>query len=251
MPDNPRVIAIIQARMASSRLPGKVLLDIAGQPMVMRVVQRAARASTLDLVVIATTEDQSDDPVQALCQERKIPCYRGNMQDVLDRFFQAAQKFQADVIVRLTADCPLIDPGILDETVKVFLGTSSNLENHPEDAHPFIQKQSQNQSQNQSQRWSFPYDFVTNRLPPPWTRTFPIGQLKAWNEHGQKLLCPTSANMSCPTSMTNPDASGFINFTISLITALCDGLLIRQKIWRSCAPFMNDLPDAIISPGWK
>ena len=105
-----RTVAIIQARMSSSRLPGKVLLDIAGQPMLVRVVERARRARTLDDCGCATTTDPADDPIEALCRERGYPVYRGSMFDVLDRFYRAARQAQADVIVRVTADCPVIDP---------------------------------------------------------------------------------------------------------------------------------------------
>ena len=83
-----RTVAIIQARMSSSRLPGKVLLDIAGQPMLVRVVERARRAKTIDDVMVATTTDPADDPIEALCRERGYPVYRGSMFDVLDRFYR-------------------------------------------------------------------------------------------------------------------------------------------------------------------
>ena len=138
-----KTIAIIQARMNSSRLPGKVLLDIAGQPMLVRVVERARRAQLMDGVMIATTNDPSDDPLEALCHERGYPVYRGSQFDVLDRFYQAARLAQADTIVRLTADCPVIDPAVIDQTVAAFRAAGA--------------------------------DFGANRLPPPWKRTFPIG----------------------------------------------------------------------------
>ena len=119
------VIAIIQARMASSRLPGKVLLDIGGQPMLARVVERVKRARTVERVVVATTTDPSDDPVERLCQERGYPCYRGSAQDVLDRYYQAARLFGAEIVVRITADCPAVDPGLIDETVKALYEPST------------------------------------------------------------------------------------------------------------------------------
>jgi len=118
----PRIVAIIQARMASSRLPDKVLLDIAGEPMLVRVVERTRKARTLDEVVVATTVAPADDAIEALCSERSYPCYRGSSRDVLDRYYQAARTFNAEVIVRITADCPIIDPGVIDKTVYAFLG---------------------------------------------------------------------------------------------------------------------------------
>ena len=141
-----RIFAIIQARMSSSRLPGKVLLDIAGQPMLVRVVERVRRAETVDEVVVATTSDLSDDAVEALCKTRGYLYSRGSTHDVLDRYYQTARRFGGEVIVRITADCPLIDPGVIDIVVNAFLGEKST-----------------------------PWDFAANRLPPPWKRTFPIG----------------------------------------------------------------------------
>jgi spore coat polysaccharide biosynthesis protein SpsF len=161
---HPRTIAIIQARMGSRRLPGKVLLDIAGQPMLARVVERARRANTLDVVAVATTTDPSDDAITALCIERGYPCYRGCLHDVLDRYYQAARALSAEVIVRLTADCPLIDPGVIDETVNAFLGIASG-ELGMADNQPLIAMRNS----------QFLYDFAANRLPPPWHRTYPIG----------------------------------------------------------------------------
>ena len=136
-------LAIVQARMSSSRLPGKVLRDIAGQAMLARVVQRARRASLVSQVVVATTIDPSDDPVFAFCRQQGYPVYRGNLSDVLDRYYQAAREFGAEIVVRLTADCPVIDPEEIDHVVSVFLEEG--------------------------------VDFAANRLPPPWKRTYPIG----------------------------------------------------------------------------
>ncbi len=137
------IVAIVQARMGSTRLPGKVMADIGGEPMLSRVVERARGAQTLDALVVATTVDPSDDSVAALCESRGYPYFRGHATDVLDRYYQAARKWRARVIVRLTGDCPLIDPGVIDDTVRAFL-----------EADP-------------------PYDLVANRLAEG--RTFPIG----------------------------------------------------------------------------
>ena len=168
IPNMPRiasVVAIIQARMGSSRLPGKVLLDIGGKPMLYRVVLRARRAQTLGRVLVATTREASDDPVAAYCQSQGFPFFRGDPHDVLDRYYQAASRFNAQTVVRLTADCPLIDPQEIDRTVRAFQETGG-------------------------------VDFAANRLPPPWQRTTPIGMdtevvsfsalKKAWREADQK-----------------------------------------------------------------
>lgn len=106
----PRTVAIIQARMSSTRLPGKVLKEAGSRTMLDRMVERVCRAKTLDEVVVATTVDPSDDAVAEFCQEHSIEYIRGSLQDVLDRYVQAALQYHAEIVVRLTGDCPLIDP---------------------------------------------------------------------------------------------------------------------------------------------
>jgi spore coat polysaccharide biosynthesis protein SpsF len=115
------VIAIIQARMGSTRLPGKVLLELAGEPMLARVVNRTQRARTLDEVVVATTVQAADNAIADLCVEREWPCFRGSDEDVLDRYYHAAVAHRADVVVRITSDCPLIEPEIVDQLVRTFV----------------------------------------------------------------------------------------------------------------------------------
>jgi spore coat polysaccharide biosynthesis protein SpsF len=107
--------------MGSSRLPGKVLLDLAGEPMLARVVNRVQRAQTLDEVVIATTTEPADDALAALCATRGWPCFRGSQNDVLDRYYGAAREHSAEVVVRITSDCPLIDPDVIDRVVGEFV----------------------------------------------------------------------------------------------------------------------------------
>jgi spore coat polysaccharide biosynthesis protein SpsF len=116
-----RTIAIIQARTGSTRLPGKVLKDLAGEPMLARVVERTRRARTLDEVVVATSNLTADDCIAQLCVERGWACFRGSETDVLDRYYHAALEFQADVIARVTSDCPLIDPQLIDRHVERLL----------------------------------------------------------------------------------------------------------------------------------
>lgn len=138
-----RVVCIIQARMGSSRLPGKVMKDICGQPMIQWVVSRALQSEIIDHVLIATTESKSDDTIAAFCQKNGIDCFRGNEFDVLDRYYQAAKSAEANIIVRLTGDCPLVDAQLIDATIQKMADSSA--------------------------------DFCANRLPPPYKRTFPIG----------------------------------------------------------------------------
>jgi spore coat polysaccharide biosynthesis protein SpsF len=154
---SPRTVAIIQARMGSSRLPGKVLLDIAGQPMLVRVVERARRAKTIHQVIIATTTESIDDPLVDYCVQHDYPVYRGSLHDVLDRYYQAARWSGAETIVRITADCPLIDPDVVDRTIDAFRGAPLS---HLQCLNPNLPGR---------------YVFCANRLPPPWGRTYPIG----------------------------------------------------------------------------
>ncbi len=162
-----KVVAIIQARMGATRLPGKVLLDIGGKPMLDRVVTRTRRSQIVDQVVVATSKDQSDDPIAKFCDQQGYEYYRGKLHDVLDRYFQVAKLHSAGVIVRITADCPIIDPMVIDQTLNAFYGQGPSL---------ITEVDSDYQQDTQIQLQKKPaWDFAANRLPPPWQRTFPIG----------------------------------------------------------------------------
>jgi spore coat polysaccharide biosynthesis protein SpsF len=115
-----KIVAIIQARMGSTRLPGKVLKELAGQTVLARVVNRTRRAALLDEVVIATTLKPTDNVIVEECVRLQVPCFRGGEADVLDRYYCAAQEFSPDAIVRITSDCPLIDPQLIDATIRAF-----------------------------------------------------------------------------------------------------------------------------------
>ncbi|MCS5696642.1 glycosyltransferase family protein [Desulfofundulus thermocisternus] len=137
-----RVIAIIQARMGSTRLPGKVLMNILDRPMLWHVVQRTCRARLIDEVVVATTSGEADEAIVSLCRSQDWPYFRGSEEDVLDRYYQTARHYRADVVVRITSDCPLIDSGVIDRVIKAFINGQPEL------------------------------DYASNTLPP---RTFPRG----------------------------------------------------------------------------
>jgi spore coat polysaccharide biosynthesis protein SpsF len=138
-----KTVAIIQARMSSTRLPGKVMKKVYGRTILERMIERVKKAGTLDEVIVATTVDPSDDLIERFCKKQGVKFFRGSMKDVLDRFYQAAKLYEADNIVRLTGDCPLIDPDLIDDVV-----------------HALIQENA---------------DLACNRLPPPFSRTYPIG----------------------------------------------------------------------------
>lgn len=115
-----KTVAIIQARMSSTRLPGKVLMTIAKKPMLSFVVDRLLKAKSIDEVVVATSRDQSDDKIVKFCQREKILYFRGDLENVLDRYFNCAREHKAQIVVRVTSDCPLIDPQVIDEGLKKF-----------------------------------------------------------------------------------------------------------------------------------
>lgn len=116
-----KVVAIVQARMSSSRLPSKVLLPLAGKPVLAHVIERLRSCKSLDDIVLATTIESEDDVIEQWCNTSCVNCFRGSLNDVLGRYYQAATYYKADVIVRITADCPLIDSMIVDEVVEGFL----------------------------------------------------------------------------------------------------------------------------------
>jgi spore coat polysaccharide biosynthesis protein SpsF len=136
-----KVAAIIQARMGSTRLPGKILKKVLDKTLLEYQIERVKRAKTIDEIIIATTTKESDDQIVQLCQQLSIPYYRGSEEDVLSRYYEAATEFNVDVVVRLTSDCPIIDPNVIDKVVTHYVENSDQ------------------------------YDYVSNIL----TRTYPRG----------------------------------------------------------------------------
>lgn len=113
-------IAILQARMGSSRMPGKVLAPLAGEPLIVRELERISRATTLDRVVVATSVALDDDRLVEVVEAAGYPVVRGSLDDVLDRFVTAMDSFDPETVVRLTADCPLMSPTVIDRVVEAF-----------------------------------------------------------------------------------------------------------------------------------
>lgn len=116
-----RIILIVQARMGSTRLPGKILKEVLEKPLLAYEVERLRRVRKADEIVIATTTNSIDQPVVDFCHLEQVPLYRGSEEDVLDRYYQAAKAFSADVIVRVSGDCPLIDPEVIDCVIEFYL----------------------------------------------------------------------------------------------------------------------------------
>lgn len=123
-----KTVLIAQTRMTSTRLPGKVLKPVLGKPLLAYFIERLRRASQLHQIVIATTINAADEPIVNLCRELSVPFTRGSENDVLSRYYDAAVVTEADIIVRVTSDCPLIDPAVVDETIDYFKTHSSRFD---------------------------------------------------------------------------------------------------------------------------
>src|SRR5689334_213909 len=114
------LVAVVQARYSSRRLPGKVLQEVAAKPLLAYLLERLARCSTLRGIVVATSVEKSDDAIARFCIERGIELYRGPLADVLGRFVGAAETLNLDALVRINGDSPLLDPAIVDQAVELF-----------------------------------------------------------------------------------------------------------------------------------
>lgn len=130
-------VIIVQARMSSTRLPGKVLLPLAGKPMLIRLIERLGRVQRAHAIVVATTTNVADHPIVDECALLNVPCFRGSEHDVLSRYAEVARLHAADVVVRITSDCPLIDPALIDLVISSYHGQGGS-------------------------------DYVSNMLPPTW-----------------------------------------------------------------------------------
>jgi spore coat polysaccharide biosynthesis protein SpsF len=140
MNPSPRLCATIEARMTSTRLPGKVLMEAVGKPMLELMIERLRRVPRLDGIIIATTTNATDDPVVALAERLGVMCFRGSEHDVLARVLEAARSHDVDVIVETTGDCPLIDPALVTDVIDAYFTSGA--------------------------------DYISNALAP---RTFPVG----------------------------------------------------------------------------
>lgn len=124
MSNQIKIVTVIQARTGSSRLPNKIFLPLADKPLLYRMYERVAASKLKGMIVIATTTDKADDKVEELCNEYQITCYRGHPTDLLDRHFMAAKLFNADAVVKIPSDCPLIDKDIIDRVLGFYINNS-------------------------------------------------------------------------------------------------------------------------------
>jgi spore coat polysaccharide biosynthesis protein SpsF len=118
---NLRVLIIVQVRMGATRFPGKPMKQVKGKPLLNYLIERVIAAKLADQVIIATTTEKQDQEIVQLCDKAQISLFTGSEHDVLDRYYQAAKEFKADAIVRITGDCPLIDPQVIDEVIEYYL----------------------------------------------------------------------------------------------------------------------------------
>jgi spore coat polysaccharide biosynthesis protein SpsF len=180
-------LAIIQARMSSSRLPGKVLKPILGRPMLAHHLERLQRGKHIDKLLVATSQEADDTPIANLCLDLGVDCFRGSLEDVLDRFYHAALPYLPDTVVRLTGDCPLADPEIIDRAIEYF------------NAHEC--------------------DYISNTL----DRTFPIGldvevfRFESLQKAWQEATLPSEREHVTPFLYNHPD-----RFTIGQMTTTPD-----------------------------
>ena len=182
-----KVVIVVQARMSSSRLPGKVLLPILGKSLLYRMIERLQMIRHEATIVIATSDSEQDDIIQTEAENIGVPCFRGSLTNCLDRHYQAGKQYNADVVIKIPSDCPLIDPRIVDEVLDYYF------------AHPGE------------------YDFVNNLHP----ATFPDGNdveimtmaciEKAWREASR----PLELEHTTPYIWENPDKFRIANITWS------------------------------------
>lgn len=123
---NIKIVCVVEARMSSSRLPGKTMKRIMGIPMLELLIERLKRAKTIDDIVVATSDQPEDDVIGELAENIGVKCYRGSLEDVLTRVIEATEYVNGEVIVEITGDCPLIDPAIIDHVVNVYLETNAD-----------------------------------------------------------------------------------------------------------------------------
>ena len=171
------IAAIIQARMGSTRLPGKVLKKAEGKTLLEHVVERVGRAKTLDKIIIATTESPNDDAIVDEAKKLGAEVFRGSEEDVLGRFCGAARKFSAKHVVRLTADCPLMDPEVVDEAVNFYLRSPEK------------------------------YDYVCNVNPPtyPWGMDVEVFSTKALEKAQKETKLPHEREHVTPYIRNHPE----------------------------------------------
>jgi spore coat polysaccharide biosynthesis protein SpsF len=204
------IICIIQARMGSTRLPGKTMMDVEGNPLLYHVIQRIKKSKKINKLVIATTSNEEDNVIEEYCKKLNVNCFRGDSKNVLYRYYQCAKKYNSKIIVRVTADCPFIDASIVDELIEMFENNN--------------------------------YDLVTNNIP----RTFPHGLdaevfsfnslEKAWKEatteHDKEHVTPYIRNNPKLFKLANmPNPLGDYSH-IRITTDYIEDIELTRKLYK-------------------
>jgi len=130
-----KTLIVIQARTGSTRLPNKVMMPLAGAPLLQRMIERVQTVSGRNEIVVATTIDESDEPIRTLCKKINVNCFSGHPTDLLDRHYKAAKEEHADIIVKIPSDCPLIDPSVIGQVLQ-FNSQSNNFYDYVSNLHP-------------------------------------------------------------------------------------------------------------------
>jgi len=179
------IVTVIQSRMGSTRLPGKVMMPLADKPLLYRMYERVASSELSGETIVAATKEKTDIPIIQLCKENNIHYYRGHSTDLLERHYQAAKKLNADVLVKLPSDCPLIDPSVIDKVIKYYLDNKNN------------------------------YDFVSNLHPPsyPDGNDVEVITIKALEDARQNAKIPLEREHTTPYFWENPDKFRIGNVT--------------------------------------
>lgn len=179
------VVVVCQARTTSSRLPGKVLLPLTGEPVLVRQLERMAAVKTPCTVVVAIPTDSDDDPLEALCRAQGVPCYRGHPTDLLDRHLGAARAYEADAVVKIPSDCPLIDPAVIDRVLETYLADPER------------------------------YDFVSNLHPATWPDGYDVEIMSraCLEEAGREAKKPHEREHTTPFFWDQPDRFRIGNVT--------------------------------------
>jgi len=172
-----KIVTVIQSRMGSTRLPGKVMMPLAGKPLLYRMHERVASSLLSGEIIVATTNEEEDTSIIQLCKTNNINYYCGHSTDLLERHYRAAKIFNADVVVKIPSDCPLIDPKIIDKVIKYYIDNKSN------------------------------FDFVSNLHPPsyPDGNDVEVMTMKALKDARQSARLPLEREHTTPYFWDNPD----------------------------------------------
>lgn len=231
---HPKVVATIESRMTSTRLPGKVLLEAVGKPILAHLIERVRRSQLIDEIVVATTANLADDPIVELADHLGVGLWRGSEDDVMGRVLGAAQTFEADVIVELTGDNPLIDPQLIDDAIRFYLA------NDVDYASNFLER---------SLPDGFPVEVFS-------TAALIDAEFRTDDQQDREHVTPfifrntdryTIGHVPIPDDLKRPDISLTLDFPVDyeVISAVLEALYPKNSAFtiRDCLKYLDDNPD--------